>query len=484
MPALFHKCRESQLNDCNGFFTSEDLHSSLLVALGWERARGEAVQAGEEAVPGLGLEVEDAAHRAVVLPHGLVQVDPRHVALREVDRAQVGDPPLLVAVHPDLLPHHQHVRVLVQDHVRGALPPQPSLGHPPPLQLRRVDVLGLAACGGAAPLVAARAGAAPLERAGARATARQAVVSVAGVAALEARAGAAPAEAVLARALHAGVRGVAVAAAALQVEVLAGLPAVAGRLAAAAAAHVAGDGARAAPVVVITLRAAAAVLRALGLAPRGAEPGAGGAGVLGVAVAPVPESQPVLRSSSVQRLVRVRRHAGAAPPLLRGQRGPAHAQPPGLAGQPLDVRVLVYLEAAGGGARGGVFVVVGRGQRGLAGGELPAGQPVAVPPVRQPDAAAPPVGLGAVAASVAEAGLRRPPRAAGLGRGAAPRAEAAAVHAAAAAAPANTAAPVSRGVQDLVSVPANTKYLMYSRKIYPFTSQLLYLVKFNAHGLK
>ena len=33
VPALFHKCRESQLNDCNGFFTSEDLHSSLLVHL-------------------------------------------------------------------------------------------------------------------------------------------------------------------------------------------------------------------------------------------------------------------------------------------------------------------------------------------------------------------------------------------------------------------------------------------------------------------
>jgi len=92
-----------------------------------KRPQSESVEAGEDTVTRLGLEVEDASHRPVVLTHGLVQVDPCHLALGEVDGAEVGDAALLAAVHPDLLADHQHVRVLVQHHLSGALPPQPGL---------------------------------------------------------------------------------------------------------------------------------------------------------------------------------------------------------------------------------------------------------------------------------------------------------------------------------------------------------------------
>ena len=92
-------------------------------------------------MPWLGLEVKDAADRPVVLPHGLVKMHPGHLALGEVDGAEVSDAALLVAVHPDLLANHQHVRVLVEDDLGGALSPEAGLGHPPPLKLGRVNIL-------------------------------------------------------------------------------------------------------------------------------------------------------------------------------------------------------------------------------------------------------------------------------------------------------------------------------------------------------
>jgi len=109
------------------------------------------MKAGEHAVPGLGLEIQDAAHRPVVLPHRLVKVDPGHLALGEVDGAEVGNAALLGAVHPDLLADHQHVRVLVENDLGGALPPQSGLRHPPPLQLGRVNILRLPAGRGSSP---------------------------------------------------------------------------------------------------------------------------------------------------------------------------------------------------------------------------------------------------------------------------------------------------------------------------------------------
>ena len=125
--------RESLINDAENFkfFSSFCLARSSLLAR--ERPQGKSVKAGEDAVSGLGLEIQDPAHRPVVLAHRLVQVDPRHLALGEVDGPEVRDPALLVAVHPDLLADHQHVRVLVEHNLGGALPPQPGLRHPPPL---------------------------------------------------------------------------------------------------------------------------------------------------------------------------------------------------------------------------------------------------------------------------------------------------------------------------------------------------------------
>ena len=110
------------------------------------------MKAGEYAVSGLSLEIQDPAHRAIIFSDWLVQVNPGHLALGEVDRAEVGDPALLGAVHPDLLADHQHVRVLVEDHLGGALPPQPCLRHSPPLQLGRVNILGLPASRGSSSL--------------------------------------------------------------------------------------------------------------------------------------------------------------------------------------------------------------------------------------------------------------------------------------------------------------------------------------------
>ena len=101
------------------------------------------MKTGEDAMPWLGLEVKDATDRPVVLPHRLVKVDPSHLSLGEVDGAEIGDAALLVAVHPDLLADHQHVRVLVEDNLGGALSHEAGLGHPPSLKLRRVNILGL-----------------------------------------------------------------------------------------------------------------------------------------------------------------------------------------------------------------------------------------------------------------------------------------------------------------------------------------------------
>jgi len=93
------------------------------------------VQPAEETVPRLRLEVEDPAHRPVVLPRCLVQVDPRHLALCKVDGPYVGDPAFLTAVHPHLLADHQTVGVVVQYDVRGRGSPQPRLAQPPSCQL-------------------------------------------------------------------------------------------------------------------------------------------------------------------------------------------------------------------------------------------------------------------------------------------------------------------------------------------------------------
>jgi len=99
------------------------------------------MKTGEDTMPWLGLEVKDAADRPVVLPHGLVKMHPGHLALGEVDGAEVSDAALLVAVNPDLLANHQHVRVLVEDDLGGTLTSEPGLGHPPSLKLGRVNIL-------------------------------------------------------------------------------------------------------------------------------------------------------------------------------------------------------------------------------------------------------------------------------------------------------------------------------------------------------
>ena len=89
--------------------------------------QGKSVKSAEDPVSGLSLEIQNAAHRPIVLAHSLVKMDSSHLSFGEVHAAKVGDAALLGAVHPDLLADHQMVCTLIKHHLGGRLSSQPGL---------------------------------------------------------------------------------------------------------------------------------------------------------------------------------------------------------------------------------------------------------------------------------------------------------------------------------------------------------------------
>lgn len=75
------------------------------------------MKAREDPVPGLSLKVEDSSNSSVVLADRFIQVDPSHLSLREMNVSNVGDSTLFGSIHPDFLPDHQTVRVLIEDNI-------------------------------------------------------------------------------------------------------------------------------------------------------------------------------------------------------------------------------------------------------------------------------------------------------------------------------------------------------------------------------
>lgn len=96
------------------------------------------MQSGEDASPGLALEVHAAADRPVVLPARLVQVDSGHFARCKVNVTNVSNSTWLRSVHPHSHSDHQARCVLIQDDVRSRGPAQSGLGKSSLLQLRTV----------------------------------------------------------------------------------------------------------------------------------------------------------------------------------------------------------------------------------------------------------------------------------------------------------------------------------------------------------
>jgi len=92
-----------------------------------QRPQGESMKSTEDSVSRLSLEIQNAAHRPIVLAHSLVKMDSGHLTFGKVHTAKVGDAALLGAVHPDLLAHHQMVCTLIEHHLGCRLSSQPSL---------------------------------------------------------------------------------------------------------------------------------------------------------------------------------------------------------------------------------------------------------------------------------------------------------------------------------------------------------------------
>ena len=106
-----------------------------------QRHKGKTMKAWEKPMSGLRLEVQDSSNSSVVLSNRLIEVDPCHLPLGEVDSANVSNSSFLSSVHPNFLSHHQTVSVIIEDNFGRWGSSEASFWKSSSLKLCRIDVL-------------------------------------------------------------------------------------------------------------------------------------------------------------------------------------------------------------------------------------------------------------------------------------------------------------------------------------------------------